>query len=86
MATQLPHRPLTGIFWMLVTGLCFIMVTALVKSMGPRLPPGEAAFLRYAMGMVFLIPSIGAIRAAHLTRRQWTLFSVRGFCPSRYPE
>ena len=80
MATQLPHRPLTGIFWMLVTGLCFIMVTALVKSMGPRLPPGEAAFLRYAMGMVFLIPSIGAIRAAHLTRRQWTLFSVRGFC------
>jgi drug/metabolite transporter (DMT)-like permease len=80
MATQLPHRPLTGIFWMLVTGVCFIMVTALVKTMGPRLPPGEAAFLRYAMGMVFLIPSLGAIRAAKLTRRQWTLFSVRGFC------
>jgi len=56
------------------------MVTALVKTMGPRLPPGEAAFLRYAMGMVFLIPSLGAIRAAKLTLRQWTLFSVRGFC------
>lgn len=76
----MPHRPLTGIFWMLVTGVCFIMVTALVKTMGPRLPPGEAAFLRYAMGIVFLIPSLGAIRAAKLTRRQWTLFSVRGFC------
>jgi drug/metabolite transporter (DMT)-like permease len=48
--------------------------------MGPRLPPGEAAFIRYGMGMVFLIPSLGAIRAAHLTRRQWTLFSLRGFC------
>ncbi|UWR25456.1 DMT family transporter [Sulfitobacter sp. S223] len=74
-----PHRPLAGIFWMLVTGGCFIMVTALVKTMGPRLPPGEAAFLRYAMGLVFLLPSLGALRAAHLTRRQWTLFSVRGF-------
>jgi drug/metabolite transporter (DMT)-like permease len=80
MSTREPHRPLTGIFWMFVTGACFIMVTALVKTMGPRLPPGEAAFIRYAMGLVFLIPSLGAIRAAHLTRRQWTLFSVRGFC------
>jgi drug/metabolite transporter (DMT)-like permease len=80
MATQLPHRPLTGIFWMFMTGVCFIMVTALVKTMGPRLPPGEAAFIRYAMGLVFLLPSLGALRDAHLTRRQWTLFSVRGLC------
>lgn len=80
MSTREPHRPLAGIFWMFVTGVCFIMVTALVKTMGPRLPPGEAAFIRYGMGMVFLIPSLGAIRAAHLTRRQWTLFSLRGFC------
>jgi drug/metabolite transporter (DMT)-like permease len=65
---------------MFVTGLCFIMVTALVKTMGPRLPPGEAAFLRYAMGLVFLLPSLGALHASHLTRRQWALFSVRGFC------
>ncbi len=65
---------------MLVTGVCFIMVTALVKTMGPRLPPGEAAFIRYAMGLVFLLPSLGALRDAHLTRRQWTLFSVRGLC------
>lgn len=78
MAKQKTQQPLTGIFWMLMTGFCFIMVTALVKTMGPRLPPGEAAFLRYAMGLVFLLPSIGALRAAHLTRRQWTLFSVRG--------
>jgi drug/metabolite transporter (DMT)-like permease len=81
MATQLPHRPLTGIFWMLVTGVCFIMVTALVKTMGPRLPPGEAAFIRYAMGLVFLLPSLGALRDAHLTKRQWTLFSIRGLAP-----
>jgi drug/metabolite transporter (DMT)-like permease len=80
MTTKLPHRPVAGIFWMLMTGVCFIMVTALVKTMGPRLPPGEAAFIRYAMGLVFLLPSLGALRDAHLTRRQWTLFSVRGLC------
>ncbi|MCX7559102.1 DMT family transporter [Sulfitobacter sp. F26204] len=80
MTTALPHRPLTGIFWMLVTGFFFIMVTALVKFMGPRLPAAEAAFLRYAMGLMFLIPAFGALKAAHLTRRQWTLFGMRGLC------
>ncbi|AXI43082.1 DMT family transporter [Sulfitobacter sp. SK011] len=78
MATALPQRPVTGIFWMLVTGLCFIMVTALVKYMGPRLPAAEAAFLRYAMGLVFLLPAINALRSAHLTRRHWSLFGLRG--------
>ncbi|MGB5865707.1 MAG: DMT family transporter [Sulfitobacter sp.] len=79
MVTRNPSRPLVGIFWMLVTGVCFIMVTALVKTMGPRLPPGEAAFLRYAMGLVFLLPVVRSLQNAHLTRRQWTLFSLRGF-------
>ncbi len=79
MATALPHRPVAGIFWMLVTGLCFIMVTALVKYMGPRLPSAEAAFLRYAMGLVFLLPALGVLRNAHLSRRQWGLFGLRGF-------
>ena len=65
-----------------MTGLCFIMVTALVKYMGPRLPSAEAAFLRYAMGLIFLLPAVGALRAAHLTRRQWALFGARGLCHS----
>ncbi|AXI47484.1 EamA family transporter [Sulfitobacter sp. SK012] len=80
MATQLPHRPMTGIFLMLVTGVCFILVTALVKSMGSRMPAAEAAFLRYAMGLVFVLPVISTLRAAHLTRRQWQLFTIRGLC------
>ena len=80
MTTRTPSRPMTGIFWMLMTGFCFIGVTALVKTMGPRLPPGEAAFIRYAMGLVFLLPSLRAIFDAHLTRRQWSLFGLRGIC------
>jgi drug/metabolite transporter (DMT)-like permease len=77
MSTPL-SKPLMGIFWMLVTGLCFVAVTALVKYMGPRVPPAEAAFLRYLLGLVFLLPMLSSVRAAHLTPRQWGLFTLRG--------
>jgi len=63
---------------MLVTGFCFVAVTALVKYMGPRVPPAEAAFLRYLLGLGFLLPMLPAVRAAHLTARQWRLFTLRG--------
>ena len=43
-------RPVVGILWMVVTGLLFVGVTALVKVMGPRVPAAEAAFLRYVIG------------------------------------
>ncbi len=78
MAEQDSSQPLRGIFWMLVTGFCFISVTALVKYMGTGLPPAQMAFLRYLLGLVFLIPAIGALKAARLTPRQWKLFGFRG--------
>ena len=42
------------------------------------MPAAEGAFLRYLLGLVFLIPMIRPIMAAHLTRRQVKLFAVRG--------
>lgn len=80
MSTAHPQSPVTGIFWMVVTGFCFIMVTALVKAMGPRMPAAEAAFLRYLIGLVFLLPVIGALRTTRITARQWRLFTIRGVC------
>ena len=80
MATPLTdaNRPIAGIFWMVVTGIMFVAVTAVVKHGGDRLPAAQSAFLRYFLGLVFLIPMIRPIRAAHLTRRQITLFAWRG--------
>ena len=72
------YQPVMGVIWMLVTGLLFVAVTALVKFNGTRIPAAESAFLRYAMGLVFLIPMIGAMRKAHLTLRQHKLFWLRG--------
>lgn len=72
------HRNATGIFWMIASGLCFVAVTMLVKLVGDRIPPAQSAFLRYVLGLVFLIPMIRPILAARLTPRQLRLFGLRG--------
>ena len=72
------QSPARGIFWMVVTGLCFVAVTALVKTLGSRIPAAESAFLRYVLGLVFLLPLWRELRALRLTPRQWRLFGIRG--------
>ncbi|SMX23522.1 DMT family transporter [Boseongicola aestuarii] len=76
------HRPGLGIFWMLVTGVLFVAVTALVKHGAQDLPAAQSAFMRYAIGLVFLAPLIKPIRAAGLSRRQVVLFGWRGVAHS----
>lgn len=71
------QTPARGIFWMVVTGLCFVAVTALVKSLGQRIPAQESAFLRYVLGLVFLLPMVGQLMQVRLTPRLWRLFSLR---------
>jgi len=71
-------RPVAGILWMLLTGACFVAVTAIVKHVGGAVPAAESAFLRYALGLVFLIPMIGSLRAARLSRRALGMFTLRG--------
>lgn len=72
------QRPGQGIFWMMVTGLCFVAVTALVKLLGQRIPAAESAFLRYVLGLVFLLPMARSLLRVRLSRRQWGLFGLRG--------
>ncbi|THH36247.1 DMT family transporter [Aliishimia ponticola] len=67
---------------MLVTGLCFVAVTALVKMTGNRIPATESAFLRYLLGLVFLIPLLRGLGGTRLTPRHWRLFVFRGICHS----
>ncbi|MFW5641287.1 MAG: DMT family transporter [Roseicyclus sp.] len=67
-----------GILWMVVTGLCFVAVTASVKMVGDDVPAAQAAFLRYVLGLGFLIPMIPAIRSVTLTPRVLKLAGVRG--------
>ncbi|PTX54087.1 EamA-like transporter family protein [Litoreibacter ponti] len=77
MASQ-QNRPVAGVLWMLVTGVMFVCVTAVVKYVGDSLPAAQAAFLRYLLGLVFLIPMIKPIRAARLTSWELKMFGFRG--------
>ncbi|QYX55563.1 DMT family transporter [Roseovarius sp. SCSIO 43702] len=72
--------PLWGVFWMLTTGLLFVMVTVLVKILGTRIPAAEGAFLRYVMGLVFFLPMMGPLwrRAREMDRFTLGLFGLRG--------
>ncbi len=63
---------------MLVTGLCFVGVTAVVKHVGGAVPAAQAAFLRYLLGLVFLLLMIRPLMRARLSRRAVALFSLRG--------
>jgi drug/metabolite transporter (DMT)-like permease len=75
-----PARPLAGILWMLVTGLCFVAVTAIVKFLGARIPPAEQAFLRYLLGLVFLIPMMPAMFRVQYDGKLLMQFGLRGVC------
>ncbi|MCI2400537.1 DMT family transporter [Aliiroseovarius subalbicans] len=76
--TPNPDRPLAGVAWMLITGLCFVGVTAVVKHVGSDVPASQAAFLRYLLGLVFLLPMIKPLMAACWTRKGVALFGLRG--------
>ncbi|WP_095590377.1 DMT family transporter [Actibacterium ureilyticum] len=76
--SQAQSNPVGGVIWMLLTGLNFVAVTAIVKYVGNAVPAAQAAFLRYVLGLVFLIPMLGPLWRAGLSRRAWALFSARG--------
>lgn len=82
LTTSRNPRPTRAIFWMIVTGVLFVAVTATVKHSAQDLPAAESAFLRYILGIVFLLPMLKPLRDAHLTQRQKKLFWIRGFAHS----
>ncbi len=63
---------------MIVTGLCFVALTALVKHLGDDLPAVQTAFLRYLLGLIFVLPMLGALRDAPIDRGMLGFFGLRG--------
>ena len=71
-------RPFAAVLWMLLTGALFVAVTAVVKHVGSDIPAPEAAFLRYALGLVFLLPMIRPMLRVGMDRSAMKLFGLRG--------
>ena len=71
-------RPVAGVVYMILSGLCFVGLTAGVKHMGADLPAAQTAFLRYLLGLVYVLPVIGRIRHETLDAATWRAFGFRG--------
>jgi drug/metabolite transporter (DMT)-like permease len=67
-----------GILWMLASGIGFIGVNGIVRHMGTDLPAAQSAFIRYAFGVAFFLPSVTAVFALRGRGNIWTLIGLRG--------
>lgn len=80
--TSLPkpseNRPVAGVLWMLVSGLSFVGVTGIVRHLGTDLPAAQSAFIRFAFGLVFLLPAVVGILRNGLPGGSMPLFLGRG--------
>ncbi|WP_410216672.1 DMT family transporter [Paracoccus sp. (in: a-proteobacteria)] len=72
------RRDLIGIGWMLATGLCFVAVNTIVRSLEGALPASQAAFIRFLFGLLFLAPVIRTALLQGFSRDIWGLFLLRG--------
>ena len=78
MVARVNQPEILGVLWMVLTGLLFLGVTVLVKILGPRVPAPEAAFLRYLLGLVLLIPMLKISLKDKLDSVLWVNFIARG--------
>lgn len=73
-----PDTVLAGIGWMVLTTLLFVCVTGTVRHVGTDVAAVEAAFIRYAFGVVLLLPLMGSVLRRRPSRRWLAIFIVRG--------
>ncbi len=71
-------KPVEGVMWMLASGLSFVGVTGLVRWLGTDLPAAQGAFLRFAFGVMFLLPTLGPMLRGGFAPGAMRLFALRG--------
>ena len=69
---------LLGCLWMVAGGLLFVAVTVLVRHLGSDMPAVEAAFIRYSIGLLLLLPMIWRMRWRGIDRAAYSLYLSRG--------
>ncbi|MBZ4689136.1 MAG: putative transporter, superfamily [Cereibacter sp.] len=80
MQTAAPSRSRTleGVGWMLASGLSFVGVTGVVRHLGTDLPAAQSAFLRFALGLIFVLPALRSLLRDGLPTGALRLFAWRG--------
>lgn len=75
-------RPREGIFWMVLSGLSFVTVNGVVRYLGTDLPVAQSAFLRFAFGVMLLLPVLPKLFRTKLPAQALRLFGWRGLMHS----
>jgi drug/metabolite transporter (DMT)-like permease len=71
-------KPAIAVTWMVCSGLAFVGVTGIVRSLGTDLPAAQSAFLRFGWGVVFLLPALVTILRAGIEPALWRVLIGRG--------
>lgn len=74
------HSNIRGCLWMVAGGLLFVAVTVLVRLLGSDMPAVQAAFIRYLIGVVLLLPILWRMRRRNfgLGNGNLKLYVLRG--------
>ena len=76
------NQSIIGILWMVLTTILFVGVTATVRYLEGEVPAPQAAFLRYAIGTIFLIPSLISLTKIKPEKPLLHKFILRGLVHS----
>ncbi len=69
---------LQGIGWMVLSGLFFVLVTGAVRHLAGDMNPMQAAFLRYFIGLLLVLPLILRARPVRLAPPRLGYHALRG--------
>ncbi len=69
-----------GCLWMVAGGLLFVAVTVMVRLLGSDMPAVQAAFIRYLIGVMLVLPMLWRMRSRGfgLGRDRVGLYALRG--------
>lgn len=77
-AAHVRRRRLIGIGWMLLTGLCFVCVTGVVRHLGSDMNPIQGAFIRYVFGLGLVLPLLIRLWQSRVRAQRLPLHILRG--------
>ncbi len=69
---------LLGCLWMVAGGLLFVAVTVLVRHLGSDMPAVQAAFIRYSIGVILVLPMLWRMRWRGTRSGSFKLYFYRG--------
>lgn len=72
------NRTLQGVCWMFVTSFLFVAMTGIVRHLGADIPAVQAAFIRYLIGCLLILPMIIRHWPGHMNPKVIKLYSARG--------